>query len=225
MIVAVHERHKDARKDVARLLSLPPRPTSTTHFSYRDWCSVLGTRWASRLLNIYYSKCYIAPPFIEWLTGRAYMHTHCSFSLLTRVSLTVADGIVVAVIGRLWLIMRRARWQDSSRRSSFLDLLFRDGSIFFLVQAVLNAVQIITTALQVGTANGAGPAPIGDFVTVLTAIFLSRSLFNLQHLDRGVIDPTLTDPSFWAAAISESDSEGSVDIAADIMLVELEGGI
>lgn len=62
-----------------------------------------------------------------------------------------------------------------------------------------------------------------------TAIFLSRSLLNLQHLDRGVIDPTLTDPSFWAAAISESDSEGSVDIAADIaadiMLVELEGRV
>lgn len=49
-----------------------------------------------------------------------------------------------------------------------------------------------------------------------TAIFLSRSLLNLQHLDRGVIDPT-------------SDSEGSVDIAADIaadiMLVELEGRV
>ncbi len=39
----------------------------------------------------------------------------------------MADGIVVAVIGRLWLKMRRARWQESSRRSSFLDLLFRDG--------------------------------------------------------------------------------------------------
>ncbi|KAL1941683.1 hypothetical protein VTO73DRAFT_7122 [Trametes versicolor] len=116
----------------------------------------------------------------------------------TRICLIIADALVIGVTWwRTWRF--RVTAAQANVRTTFLQLLLRDGTIYFVILLILNILQIIVRITA--QANF-----ITTFEEPLTAILISRFLMNLREVDFAARDEpcgSASDPG--AAADSALD--------------------
>ncbi|KAI0719782.1 hypothetical protein C8T65DRAFT_736344 [Cerioporus squamosus] len=112
--------------------------------------------------------------------------------IVSRVPLIVADMLL---IGITWTkISSRNALRDicQSKRLSLSDILFRDGTIYFIILFILNTLHLAFSATAVA-GNGA-ESYVTLFTTTLTAILVSRFLLDLQEANQAVIRVDPDDP-------------------------------
>ncbi|KAI0641614.1 hypothetical protein C8Q79DRAFT_918968 [Trametes meyenii] len=101
--------------------------------------------------------------------------THLKLTLISRLSIIVGDATVLVVTW--WKTYRLKKAADAARvRTSIVDLLLRDGTVYFATMLVLNVLHIaINFVLQVSF--------MGDIADVLVSILVSRFIMNLREYD------------------------------------------
>ncbi|TFK85827.1 hypothetical protein K466DRAFT_664212 [Polyporus arcularius HHB13444] len=117
-----------------------------------------------------------------------------NFILLSRLSVIVADTIVISFIAASAYKGRDVYRMMPEGTPSFIRLLFRDGSIYFGVTFLLNCLHVTMTALHASfvTTNDMGASNVTIFTDPLTAILVWRALINLRRLNKRVTDPTFS---------------------------------
>ncbi|RPD73241.1 hypothetical protein L226DRAFT_572324 [Lentinus tigrinus ALCF2SS1-7] len=114
------------------------------------------------------------------------------FVILARVPLIVADIMLIYIT---WTnLSRRSALQDlrRSKRLSFSDVLFRSGTIYFVLLFTLNVLHLafsLTTVLV-----GFGHSYLTTFTGPITAILVSRFLIQLQEVNHAVVPVDPDDP-------------------------------
>ncbi|KAI0631851.1 hypothetical protein C8Q77DRAFT_1228907 [Trametes polyzona] len=144
------------------------------------------------------------------------LHTKCVVLVLgSRISLIVGDSLVLAVTW--WKTYRLKKAADAAHiKTSLVELLLRDGTIYFGTMLVLNVLHIaINFVEQVSF--------MGDIADVLTSILVSRFIMNLRDIDGKDIglDSAHTDgiegPGAWHAASSSGGHESGLVFASDFV--------
>ncbi|KAH9829881.1 uncharacterized protein C8Q71DRAFT_392556 [Rhodofomes roseus] len=103
--------------------------------------------------------------------------------ILTRVSVILADGLVLMVTWRhLRGTLKSSR--IGTNRVSLGLLLLRDGTLYFLLLLLLNVAQIIAVL-----DFGQNFDPIPDFIFPITCIIISRFILNLRRFSSSTGDP------------------------------------
>ncbi|KAI0697858.1 hypothetical protein C8T65DRAFT_18470 [Cerioporus squamosus] len=128
------------------------------------------------------------PPFgcLESADTSEAIDLRFGFILVSRVPLIIADMILIYVT---WAKLRsRDALKDirQSKKMSLSDVLFRDGTQYFVVLFILNVLHFVfsLTALAV-TENGTSYLTV--FTAPLTAILISRFLLDLQEANQAVV--------------------------------------
>ncbi|KAI0667148.1 hypothetical protein C8Q78DRAFT_982484 [Trametes maxima] len=103
------------------------------------------------------------------------VETHIKLTLISRLSIIVGDATVLIVTW--WKTYRLKKAADAARvRTSIVDLLLRDGTVYFATMLVLNVLHIVINfVLQISF--------MGDIADVLVSILVSRFIMNLREYD------------------------------------------
>ncbi|OSD02256.1 hypothetical protein PYCCODRAFT_1425384 [Trametes coccinea BRFM310] len=138
------------------------------------------------------------PPFNCEVDNAVTLATH---NKLTSIA---GDAIVIGVTW--WKTYRLKKAADAARiKTSIVNLLLRDGTIYFATMLVLNVLHILINFVE-------QVSFMGDIADVLTSILVSRFIMNLRDLDAKDIGQasnyTLTVPEVgeWHAS---SDDRGA----------------
>ncbi|TFK92081.1 hypothetical protein K466DRAFT_659526 [Polyporus arcularius HHB13444] len=122
-----------------------------------------------------------------------------------------------------------------SKRPSLQDILFRDGTIYFVILFVLNILHLIFSLTALASTDNNGTSDVTSFTAPLTAILISRFLLDLQEANQAVVridDPQRTSRNPWddtpsiisslgafidpdRPARSDDDMEWDVDLLPD----------
>ncbi|KAI9068729.1 hypothetical protein FKP32DRAFT_1671971 [Trametes sanguinea] len=109
------------------------------------------------------------PPFNCEVDNAVTLATH---NKLTSIA---GDAIVLGVTW--WKTYRLKKAADAARvKTSIVDLLLRDGTIYFATMLVLNVLHILINFVE-------QVSFMGDIADVLTSILVSRFIMNLRDLD------------------------------------------
>ncbi|TFK91440.1 hypothetical protein K466DRAFT_660053 [Polyporus arcularius HHB13444] len=81
-----------------------------------------------------------------------------------------------------------------STRLSLSDVLFNDGTIYFIVLFALNILHLVLTLTALAVSGGDGASYVTIFTTPLTAILISRFLLDLQETNQAVVRVDPDDP-------------------------------
>ncbi|KAJ8495505.1 hypothetical protein ONZ51_g1676 [Trametes cubensis] len=127
--------------------------------------------------------------------------------LISRVPLMAGDAIVILVTW--WKTYKLKKAADEARVTiSLVDLLLRDGSIYFATMLVVNSLHIMMNYIV-------KISFLGDVADVITSILISRFIMNLRDIDgkeTGEISyATRTEhggPGSWHATSGRSELEG-----------------
>ncbi|OJT14268.1 hypothetical protein TRAPUB_9180 [Trametes pubescens] len=138
----------------------------------------------------------------------------------SRISLIVGDALVLAVTW--WKTYRLKRAADAARvKTSIIELLLHDGTIYFGTMLVLNVLHIIINFVE-------QVSFMGDIADVLTSILVSRLLMNLRALDTQETGQASASnaPGTWLAVLGvDSAGGGSLVFAGTAShFVESMGG-
>ncbi|RDX49147.1 hypothetical protein OH76DRAFT_1483363 [Lentinus brumalis] len=131
--------------------------------------------------------------------------------IISRVPLIAADCLLVYIT---WTKLNN--WSGlkditKARRPSLSDILFRGGTIYFVVLFVLNVLHLILSATAVaGNEDG---SYVTQFTAPLTAILTSHFLLELQEAERLIVrldpgDPLHSSRNPWDSAPSFISSLG-----------------
>ncbi|OJT11720.1 hypothetical protein TRAPUB_11782 [Trametes pubescens] len=145
----------------------------------------LHTKYVPRLPLLSSSRFTFSPrahwqTYVSQFAQRARTATTLNYNwgavvLGSRISLIVGDALVLAVTW--WKTYRLKRAADAARVKTFIvELLLRDGTIYFGTMLVLNVLHIIINFVE-------QVSFMGDIADVLTSILVSRFLMNLRALD------------------------------------------
>ncbi|KAI0689844.1 hypothetical protein C8T65DRAFT_746004 [Cerioporus squamosus] len=103
-----------------------------------------------------------------------------SVSILARASLIVADAILIVVT---WMKLSR---RGGATESSFVHVVLRDGTIYFICLLILNTLHLSFTVASIATPVFS-LRPVSNVIVFsepLTAILISRFMLNLQSVNR-----------------------------------------
>ncbi|TFK81238.1 hypothetical protein K466DRAFT_604664 [Polyporus arcularius HHB13444] len=130
------------------------------------------------------------------LTGAA-----AQVTIASRTCLITADLLLIYVT---WFNMyRRTGPRHPGVRNRFLHILLRDGTIYFVVLAVLNTLHLTLSLLSIEYAIS-NISYVTQFSEPLTTILISRFLMHLQAANRRVLHLSSLDSTL--AASSRSDT-------------------
>ncbi|KAI0660028.1 hypothetical protein C8Q70DRAFT_1053281 [Cubamyces menziesii] len=127
---------------------------------------------------------------------------------ISRVPLIAGDAIVILVTW--WKTYKLKKAADEARvTTSLVDLLLRDGSIYFGTMLVLNSLHIMMNHV-------AKVSFVGDVAYVVTSILISRFIMNLRDIDTGGPGSRSTGyepggPGSWHAMTQRSAGGGHGD--------------
>ncbi|RPD73251.1 hypothetical protein L226DRAFT_572333 [Lentinus tigrinus ALCF2SS1-7] len=113
--------------------------------------------------------------------------------LISRIPLIIAD---ILLIGITWtkLSSREAlQGLRQSKRLSLSDVLFRDGTVYFVVLFVMNVLHLVLSATALAATDDGG-SYVTIFTGPITAILISRFLLQLQEANRIVVRVNPDDP-------------------------------
>ncbi|KAJ8457508.1 hypothetical protein ONZ51_g11492 [Trametes cubensis] len=131
-----------------------------------------------------------------------------SIATHTIVPLIAGDAIVILVTW--WKTYKLKKAADEARvTTSLVDLLLRDGSIYFGTMLVLNSLHIMMNHV-------AKVSFMGDVADVVTSILISRFIMNLRDIDTGGPGSCSTGyevggPGSWHAMTQRSAGGGHGD--------------
>ncbi|RDX45271.1 hypothetical protein OH76DRAFT_1010153 [Lentinus brumalis] len=157
------------------------------------------------------------------MDGTASPQVIIGFTIASRVSLIAADAILIVIT---WMKLSRRRDGDGG---SFVHVLLRDGTLYFICLLVLNTLHLsftiasvsdgpsslltdiprvepdaqLVTLYQIATPTGRQDSNVITFSEPLTAVLITRFMLNLQAVNRKALH--LGGP---AAATSSSGSCG-----------------
>ncbi|KAH9934472.1 uncharacterized protein BXZ73DRAFT_100664 [Epithele typhae] len=100
--------------------------------------------------------------------------------VFSRAPVMVADLIVIVIT---WYKLGSYHETSVIRRTSFTDVLLRDGTIYFVVLFALNAVHLALTLRSIGTFSES-PSVITSFTDPLTAVLVSRFMLHIRSVQR-----------------------------------------
>ncbi|RPD73182.1 hypothetical protein L226DRAFT_572616 [Lentinus tigrinus ALCF2SS1-7] len=104
--------------------------------------------------------------------------TNMPFVIIVRTCLIAADLILIYVT---WSRLGRKGFSTSHR--SFVGVVLRDGTIYFVVLVLLNMLHLIFTMLSIDTPLQ-GASNVSAFTEPVTATLVSRFLIHLQAANR-----------------------------------------
>ncbi|RDX48637.1 hypothetical protein OH76DRAFT_1404561 [Lentinus brumalis] len=113
---------------------------------------------------------------------------------ISRAPLILADILLIYItwtkLDSRSALRTDIRWTG---RLSLSHILFRDGTIYFVVLSILNILHLVLslTALQTGDNGG---SYVAVFTAPLTAILISRFLIDLQEANQAVVRVDMDDP-------------------------------
>ncbi|KAI0773665.1 hypothetical protein C8Q74DRAFT_1368240 [Fomes fomentarius] len=211
------------------ILALAPFLTNTIRFLWLTYAidPIWGCEASLDIPASFVPRCMLSTFIVIFLASHTALAT---VSYATRISVILADGIVVGFIGHAIYKLKKVS-QGLPASPSCITLLFRDGSMLFMfvhcnrfvdayldtiftmssVQLVLGTLQLTLTGIQLNTSNTGGVAQVTSFITPITAVLTTRSLLNLQQLNRSITQTTLTDISFYTQCDSEVDFASRTD--------------
>ncbi|RDX49092.1 hypothetical protein OH76DRAFT_1483321 [Lentinus brumalis] len=106
-------------------------------------------------------------------------------AIISRVPLIVADVILIYIT---WTNLRGCAALTEiqhSKRIRLSDVLFRGGTIYFVILSVINVLHVILSATAVASEDSDnGFSVITIFTSPITAILISRFLLELQEANR-----------------------------------------
>ncbi|TFK85367.1 hypothetical protein K466DRAFT_664555 [Polyporus arcularius HHB13444] len=105
-----------------------------------------------------------------------------SVVIISRVPLIVADILLICITWTKLNSRSALKGIQQSRRLSLSDILFRDGTIYFIVLFILNVLHL--TLSLVAAAGSAGGSDVTIFTGPITAILVSRFLLELQEANQ-----------------------------------------
>ncbi|TFK85769.1 hypothetical protein K466DRAFT_600890 [Polyporus arcularius HHB13444] len=117
--------------------------------------------------------------------------------IISRVPLIVSDTLLIYIT---WTKLRSWVALSESKRLSLSDILFRSGTLYFVILFFLNALHLALSVSEVTVNVGAG-SYVTAFTAPITAILISRFLLDLQDANRTVVrldpdDPPLHSPLY-----------------------------
>ncbi|TFK84723.1 hypothetical protein K466DRAFT_601779 [Polyporus arcularius HHB13444] len=114
--------------------------------------------------------------------------------IISRVPLIAADIILIFIT---WTRLRdypALLDVRQSKRLTLLDVLFRGGTIYFVILFVLNILHLILSATAVAGDGIGGYSLITEFTGPIIAILISRFLLKLQETNHTVVKLDADDP-------------------------------
>ncbi|EPT03360.1 hypothetical protein FOMPIDRAFT_1158818, partial [Fomitopsis schrenkii] len=96
------------------------------------------------------------------------------FELATRVSIIVADTLVLAVTWRVTYGFKKLNDMTEQLKLPLTSLLLRDGTAYFSILLVINVINIVMWTTNIYQ-------NITEFPTTLTTVLLSRFFLNLRR--------------------------------------------
>ncbi|RPD59065.1 hypothetical protein L227DRAFT_654438 [Lentinus tigrinus ALCF2SS1-6] len=133
------------------------------------------------------------PPFGCLRTDSTTVAINLRVLLISRIPLIIAD---ILLIGITWtkLSSREAlQGLRQSKRLSLSDVLFRDGTVYFVVLFVMNVLHLVLSATALAATDDGG-SYVTIFTGPITAILISRFLLQLQEANRIVVRVNPDDP-------------------------------
>ncbi|KAI0701113.1 hypothetical protein C8T65DRAFT_579800, partial [Cerioporus squamosus] len=118
------------------------------------------------------------------LTKGLVIPTLFSFTIASRTCLMASDVLVIITT---WVATRNAiRLHGEGRpiRNSFAGTLLRDGTIYFIVLLIMNALHLTFTMLPIVDASLAPVSYLTLFTEPITAVLVSRFMLNLQAVNK-----------------------------------------
>ncbi|RDX49163.1 hypothetical protein OH76DRAFT_1483372 [Lentinus brumalis] len=142
----------------------------------------------------------------KWISMMVYVMSLVNFAsfpsdkngtvtIISRVPLIAADIILIYIT---WTTLRgSATLTDihKFRRLTLSDVLFRGGTIYFVILFIMNILHLIFSATAVAEEGSAsGYSLITQFTAPITAILISRFLLELQEANHTVVKLDADDP-------------------------------
>ncbi|KAI0641610.1 hypothetical protein C8Q79DRAFT_1014055 [Trametes meyenii] len=120
----------------------------------------------------------------------------------SRCPLIAGDALVLAVTWRKTYRVRKMA-EGGGVRTPLLDLLLRDGTIYFGTMLLLNVLHILITFVQ-------EVSVMGDVADVLTAILVSRFILNLrEYSGKGIAARNRSHPHDTQVASVSANASGA----------------
>ncbi|RDX49203.1 hypothetical protein OH76DRAFT_1483407 [Lentinus brumalis] len=117
---------------------------------------------------------------------------HISVILISRVPLIIADTILIYITWAKLGSRGTLTGIRQSKRLSLSAILFRDGTIYFVVLFVLNVLHLVLSAT--GIAGNEQGSYMTEFTVPITTVLLSRFLLDLQEANQTVVRLDCDDP-------------------------------
>ncbi|RPD56564.1 hypothetical protein L226DRAFT_455382 [Lentinus tigrinus ALCF2SS1-7] len=137
-------------------------------------CLLLCGPVVANLYNIPYQKPANSPP--PYNCGVANSITLAiTVVLVSRLSSIAADAIVISVTWWTTYKIKKTAVLNNVK-TSLVDLLLRDGSVYFCTMLVFNVLHIVVNFAE-------EVSFMGDIADVITSILVSRFIINLRDLD------------------------------------------
>ncbi|KAI0697849.1 hypothetical protein C8T65DRAFT_18165 [Cerioporus squamosus] len=111
---------------------------------------------------------------------------------VARVPLIIADLILVCITWMKLSNRGSLRKLRQSKRLSLSDILFRDGTMYFVALCSLNVLHLVFTVTAV--AGNGNWSLVSVFTGPITAILISRFLLDLQEANQAVVRVDPDDP-------------------------------
>ncbi|KAI0788054.1 hypothetical protein C8Q74DRAFT_1255522 [Fomes fomentarius] len=110
------------------------------------------------------------------------LHTIIGFTTASRSSLIVADCALIAIT---WATLYRRG--GNLHGNSFVYIIVRDGTIYFICLLILNSLHLTFTLLAIATPTPEGISELTIVTDPLTTILVSRFMLNLQAVNNHVV--------------------------------------
>ncbi|KAI0701569.1 hypothetical protein C8T65DRAFT_741709 [Cerioporus squamosus] len=108
--------------------------------------------------------------------------------IASRVPLIAADALIIYITWTTLYSWVALRDFHQSKRISLLDVLFRGGTIYFVVLFILNALHLVLSVTAIASSGTSGGSIVTQFTGPLTAIIISRFLLELKEADQTVVN-------------------------------------
>ncbi|RPD74224.1 hypothetical protein L226DRAFT_613604 [Lentinus tigrinus ALCF2SS1-7] len=138
------------------------------------------------------------------------------FTIASRTCLIVADLIVLGVTWRTaYRTTQLARiavgtGEQTQRHDTYSGTLLRDGTLYFLVLAILNVLHLLFTMLSIASDTNSSISYVTLFTDPITTILVSRFLLDLQGIHQYQADSQLSSSSAGQHSIHFSRAIGSL---------------
>ncbi|RDX47651.1 hypothetical protein OH76DRAFT_724843 [Lentinus brumalis] len=113
--------------------------------------------------------------------------------LISRIPLIIADILLIYVTWSTLCNGDALKNIRQSKRLTLSDILFRGGTIYFVILSILNILQLVLT-LTSAAIDGNEGSVVTAFTAPITAILISRFLLELQEANQVVVRLDPGDP-------------------------------